>query len=88
MSTAYTPPPKPPKSFRVTLELTRPEKRLDSILLQEFKAQEENMKLKIISRTQLKNLFNKGSIVIKGQKATPSSGIAKGTTYVDILGFG
>jgi hypothetical protein len=80
-------PPQPAHSFRITLELTRAEKRLDAVLLQAIKAQNENLDLREISRTQFKELFNSGKIQIKGQNARPSSAVAKGITYVDILGF-
>ncbi len=80
-------PPKPPKSFRIVLELTRSEKRLDAVLLAAIKAQNEDLTLREISRTKYKELFNEGKIQIKGQRATPSSAVAKGTTYVDILGY-
>lgn len=80
-------PPQPQNSFRITLELNRSEKRLDSVLLQAIKQQNENLDLREISRTAFKELFNSGKIQIKGQNARPSSGIAKGVTYVDILGF-
>ncbi|MFN7904605.1 MAG: hypothetical protein ACK5P5_05430 [Pseudobdellovibrionaceae bacterium] len=80
-------PPKPAKSFRIILELTRPEKRLDVVLLAEIKLQNDNLTLREITRTQFKELFKNGKILIKGQKANPSSALAKGTTYVDILGF-
>lgn len=80
-------PPKPPKSFRITLELNRSADRLDSLLLTAFKEQSEKPELKNISRTQFKNLFNNGKIEIKGQRAKPTSRLVAGTTYVDILGF-
>lgn len=80
-------PPKPAKSFRIILELTRPEKRLDVVLLAEIKLQNDNLTLREITRTQFKELFKNGKILIKGQKANPSSALAKGTTYIDILGF-
>lgn len=80
-------PPQPPKSFRVVLELNKAEKRLDVILLAAIKGQNDNLALREISRTKYKELFATGKILIKGQRATPSSGIAKGITYVDILGF-
>jgi hypothetical protein len=81
-------PPQPLKSFRIVLDLLQPQKRLDTVLLQQFKAQSENLKLREVSRSQLKELFSQGKILIKGQRANPSSGLAKGITYVDILGFG
>ena len=40
-----------------------------------------------ISRSALKDLFKKKRIQLKGQAAVPSSLIAEGTSYVDILGF-
>lgn len=80
-------PPSPPKSTRIVLELNRAENRLDSVLLTAIKNQNQNLTLREISRTQYKELFKSGKILIKSQRATPSSGVAKGTTYVDILGF-
>jgi hypothetical protein len=80
-------PPKPPKSFRVVIELFKSAKRLDNVLLAALKAQNENLDLREITRTKFKDLFTSGRIQIKGQKAGPSSAIAKGVTYVDILGY-
>ena len=80
-------PPQPANSFRITLDLMRQERRLDAILLQAIKAQNENLTLREITRTAFKELFASGKIQIKGQNATPSSGLARGITYVDILGF-
>jgi hypothetical protein len=80
-------PPRPPKSARIVLELNKPEKRLDAVLLAAIKAQNENLTLREVSRAQFKELFRSGKILIKGQRATPSSSLAKGTTYVDILGY-
>jgi ribosomal 50S subunit-recycling heat shock protein len=80
-------PPQPPKSVRITLNLQNSENRLDSILLRAIKEQSENEKLKAVSRAKYKELFRSGKILIKGQRAHPSSAVAKGTTYVDILGF-
>lgn len=80
-------PPQPEKSFRITIELESPEKRLDSVLLAALKAQTEKPALSEISRTQFKALFNDGKIMIKGQRAKPTSSLAMGTTYVDILGY-
>ena len=76
-----------PNSFRIALTLENPESRMDNTLLNALRDQEENMKLKLISRTALKDLFNEKKIWIKGQRAKSSSSLAKGTTYVDILGF-
>ena len=47
----------------------------------------ENDTLKAMSRTLLKNLFSEKRIQVKGQRAKCSSALAKGTTYVDILGY-
>lgn len=80
-------PPQPANSFRIVLELYRAEKRLDNVLLQAIRAQNENLDLREVSRTTFKDLFNSGKIQIKGQNARPSSAVAKGTTYVDILGY-
>ena len=80
-------PPQPANSFRIVLELNRAEKRLDNVLLQAIRAQNENLDLREVSRTTFKDLFNNGKIQIKGQNARPSSAVAKGTTYVDILGY-
>lgn len=80
-------PSQPPKSFRIALDLNKSVKRLDSVLLAALHEQNDNVKLKAITRSKFKELFNTGKILIKGQRATPSSALAKGTTYVDILGF-
>jgi hypothetical protein len=69
------------------LELNRAEKRLDVVLLNALKQQNENLNLREISRVKFKELFSSGKILIKGQRATPSSSLAKGITYVDILGY-
>jgi hypothetical protein len=82
-----TEPIKPNKSFRVTLNLDYPESRLDNVLLATLREQNENLTLKNISRSGLKNLFNNKKIEIKGQRAKSNSSLAKGVTYVDILGF-
>lgn len=78
-------PPQIKNSFRVVLELNRAEKRLDTVLLLALRAQNENIDLKNISRTDFKDLFKSGKVFIKGQKAKTSSAVAKGLTYVDIL---
>jgi hypothetical protein len=52
-----------------------------------IKQQNENLNLREISRVQFKTLFKTGKIQIKGQAAHPSSSVAKGMTYVDILGY-
>lgn len=80
-------PPQPPKSFRITLELDYAEKRLDSVLLAALKEQNEQPALQAITRAQFKELFSSGKILIKGQRAKPTSSLAIGTTYVDILDY-
>ena len=80
-------PPKPPHSFRIALNLDFPESRMDNVLLNALREQNENPTLKVISRGALKELFNNKKILIKGQRAKSNSSLAKGTTYVDILGF-
>ncbi|HNL09504.1 MAG TPA: hypothetical protein PKM44_03260, partial [Turneriella sp.] len=59
--------------------------RLDGILLEAMRQQTDNKKLRDISRSALKALFSAHKILIKGQPARPSSSIATGTTYVDVL---
>ena len=78
-------PPTPHRAFRVVLELHRTEKRLDQVLLEALRAQKQDLNLQQISRTAFKELFNSGRIRIKGQQARPSSAVAKGLTYIDIL---
>jgi len=78
-------PPRPPKSTRIVIELNHSEKRLDNVLLAALREQNDNPMLKLISRVDFKELFNSGKVTIKGQRAKPSSGLAAGTTYVDIL---
>ena len=80
-------PPEVRGAFRVTLVVTNKGLRLDSLLIEALRGQKENSELKNISRTQFKELFNKKKVRIKGQAAKPSSSLALGTTYVDILGF-
>lgn len=80
-------PPKPAGSFRVVLQLNIRVPRLDNVLLEALRAQTENAELQRVSRSVFKKLFNEKKILIKGQPAKPSSGLAVGTTYVDILGF-
>lgn len=79
-------PPQPKNSFRIILDLLQSESRLDNVLLSAVKQQEQNLKLKEISRVKFKELFKAGKVYIKGQKAKPNSGVNKGITYVDILG--
>lgn len=80
-------PIRPPNSYRVILELNSSGSRLDSVLLKILREQKDNLDLQNISRTVYKDLFQSGKIMIKGQRAKPSSTLAKGTTYVDILGY-
>lgn len=81
-------PEQPKKSFRVTLNLTSRQPRLDTVLLEALRSQKENHQLRNISRSEFKELFTKKRVLIKGQPARPSSSLAAGTTFVDILGFG
>lgn len=85
----YNPPvpPRPKKSFRLTIEVFTKNDRLDNVLLQAMRAQNENLDIKNISRTQFKGLFNEKRIQIKGQNARPSSSLNRGITFVDILGY-
>lgn len=80
-------PEKPANSFRITLNLEEAEERMDNVLLNALREQNENEALKAMSRTGLKNLFAEKRILIKGQRAKSNSSLAKGITYVDILGF-
>ena len=80
-------PAQPTNSYRIAINLDSPESRIDNVLLIAIREQNENEKLKAVSRSGLKDLFNKKQIFIKGQRAKSSSALAKGTTYVDILGF-
>ena len=82
-----TTPAQPENSFRIALTLEYPESRMDNVLLAALREQNENETLKTVSRTQLKDMFLNKKIEIKGQRAKSSSALAKGTTYVDILGF-
>jgi hypothetical protein len=75
----------PDNSFRVTLELTERADRLDVVLLDALKLQDENQDFKIISKIQFKRLFTEKKILIKGQNAKAKSPVNSGTTYVDIL---
>jgi hypothetical protein len=82
-----TEPAKVPNAFRIALHLEVPEDRMDNVLLNALREQDENARLKAMSRTALKDLFANKKIMIKGQRAKSNSALAKGTTYVDILGF-
>ena len=80
-------PPQPKNSFRVTLNVSFGPVRLDTVLMEALRAQDQNPTLKALSRANFKELFKDKRIQIKGQNAKPASEIAKGTTYVDIIGF-
>jgi len=75
----------PENSFRITLELQKSEPRLDTILLDALRNQNENEDLKNISKIHLKKLFTDKKIMIKGQSAKAKSSINSGITFVDIL---
>lgn len=80
-------PAQPENSFRIALNLTHAEPRMDNVLLNALREQNENDALRAMSRTLLKDLFAEKKILIKGQRAKSSSALATGTTYVDILGY-
>lgn len=80
-------PEQPAGSFRITLNLDKSEDRMDNVLLNALRDQDENERLKAMSRSGLKDLFNQKKIFIKGQRAKSNSSLAQGITYVDILGF-
>lgn len=80
-------PVRPAKSFRIIINLNYRSERMDTVLIEALRNQNENATLKIISRGALKELFTNGKIEIKGQRAKSNSAINKGMTYVDILGF-
>ncbi len=80
-------PEQPANSFRIALKIDQAVDRMDNVLLNALREQDENEKLKNISRGALKDLFNDKKIFIKGQRAKSNSSLAQGTTYVDILGF-
>lgn len=79
-------PAQPDNSYRVHLKLPY-RTRLDGVLMQALREQNDNLDLKNISRAAFKNLFKEKRVMIKGQNARPASEIAKGDTYIDILGF-
>jgi hypothetical protein len=80
-------PARPENSYRITLNLEHPEPRIDNVLLNALREQDENPALKNMSRGGLKKLFNDKKIFIKGQRAKSNSSLARGITYVDIIGF-
>ena len=81
----YKIPEQPENSFRVTLELDTPADRLDVVLMDALKLQDENDDLKTISKARMKKFFQEKKVLIKGQPAKPKSSANSGTTYVDIL---
>lgn len=78
-------PPLVEGAFRIVLKMNSRQPRLDAHLLEALRAQEENVFLKRISRTQFKKLFDDKHVLIKGQPAKPSSSLNTGTTYVDVI---
>ncbi len=78
-------PEKPENSFRITLELEDSGQKLDTVLFEALKAQDENLELKEISKGQFKKLFTEKKVLIKNQNAKLKSSINSGTTFVDIL---
>jgi hypothetical protein len=78
-------PTQPENSFRVKLEISSPEPRLDVVLFKALQVQNENEELKNISKAHLKRLFLEKKIFIKGQNAKATSAIHSGLTYIDIL---
>lgn len=80
-------PPRPRGSFRVILNLASAAPRLDAVLIEALRKQDRSIDLNNLSRAKIKELFAKKKIRIKGQAATPSSAVARGVTYVDILGY-
>lgn len=85
MPMTYTIPTPPENSFRITLELETPAERLDAVLFEALKQQNENHTLSTISKAQFKKLFVEKKVLIKGQNAKAKSPINSGTTYIDIL---
>ncbi len=81
----YKIPEQPENSFRITLELETPEPRLDTVLMDALKNQNENEELNLISKTHLKKLFTEKRVLIKGQNAKAKSPLNSGVTYIDIL---
>ena len=75
----------PKNSYRIELKIEFNGTRIDSPLMEALRKQDDHPKLKIITRSEFKELFKNKKILIKGQSAKPSSELAAGTTYVDIL---
>lgn len=78
-------PPIPKNSFRLTLTIEQSHTRLDAPLMEALRQQTENLDLKNVTRSTFKEMFKNKKILIKGQPARPSSELAAGITYVDIL---
>ena len=78
-------PEKPENSFRIKLELEQRAPRLDEVLLEALKGQDEDLELKEISKGQFKKLFVEKKVLIKGQNAKAKSPVNDGVTFVDIL---
>jgi len=74
-----------PGAFRVVITQSYKGARLDGELLRVLREQKDHLDLRNISREKFKKLFNDKKILIKGQPARPSSTLASGVTYVDIL---
>ncbi len=81
----YKIPEQPENSLRITLELESKQARLDIVLMEALKKQNENIELKEISKKKLKDLFTDKKVQIKGQSAKAKSPVNNGTTYIDIL---
>lgn len=81
----YKTPEQPENSFRIILDLEDKADRLDVVLIDALKAQNENEELSSVSKAHMKRLFVDKKVLIKGQNAKPKSPINKGKTYVDIL---
>jgi hypothetical protein len=80
-------PPQPRNSCRVILELTA-KSRIDAALLAAFRGQADvPAVLKTLSRSNFKKLFKDKRVHLKGYSVQPSTMIAAGTTYIDILGI-
>ncbi len=74
-------------NFTITLTLSTPKPRIDTVLLEALRQQNDNHFLKNISRTEYKELFKKKRVRIKGQSAIPSSSLAAGSTTVELVGY-
>ncbi len=72
------------KKISITLNLDAARPRLDQVLLETLREQNEHPELKSISRTVFKALFKEKRISIKGQNAITASALAQGSTQVDI----